>query len=78
MAGSTFAEFLRATDRGLLISVSRACSHFQLVIRLIQQVLCLLSVTLHIPFICLLGGNDFLVGLAAEALGRSKIRVPRC
>jgi hypothetical protein len=62
---------------GLFGGIGRLRSCLQLVVDLIEQVLRLLSVTLHVPFIGLLGRNDFFISLSAEPLGGCEIRMFR-
>lgn len=45
-------------------------SCLQLVIRLVQQLFGLCGMALHVPLVGLLGGNDLVVGLSGQALGR--------
>jgi len=60
----------------LLFGVSGGGGLPQLIIRLIEQILGMLSVTLHVPLVGLLGLDDLLEGVMAHALGIRKVRVP--
>jgi hypothetical protein len=57
--------------------IGRLGGRLQLSIDLIEQVLSLLSVTLHVPFIGLLRRNDLFVSLRAQPLCGSEIGMSR-
>lgn len=53
--------------------IGRFRSEFELAIDLVEQVFCLLSMALHVPFIGLLGGDDLLERHLAVTLGGGEI-----
>ena len=57
------------------VAVCRLGREFQLLVRLVQQILGLLSVAIHVPLIGLLRVQNLLPGLVAQSLRGSQIRV---
>jgi len=47
----------------------------QFAVYLVQEILRFLSVTLHVPFIGLLGRDNFIEGLLTQSLGRRQVWV---
>lgn len=66
-------NLLVGPDLFFLVSVGSGGSGPQLVIGLFQQVFGLLSMTLHVPLIGLLGRHYFFEGLLAEPLRRGDV-----
>jgi hypothetical protein len=60
---------------GSVSPIGRFCSLLQFIVRLVQQLLCVSGMTLHIPFIGLLGVGDLLVGLRSKSLRRGQVWV---
>src|ERR1700751_1797784 len=61
--------------QSLFMAVGSFRGQFQFVVHLVEKFLGLGRVAVHVPFVGLLRGGDFLPRLAREVLRRSKVRM---